>query len=115
MQNYRHDKMMDKQKVRYREVDRKTAAAKHLKNKVDDSVRKQNARERQQKCRLLKKILDSPSKFRKVVQSVVKVAEKSPRKMLIMKDVLSTFKSVTCNKKSNRVSVLQLQFLKHRN
>ena len=117
MQNYRRDKMTDEQKVRYREVNRKTAEAKRLKNKVDDSVRKQNARERQQKCCLLKKIPDSQSKFCKVVQSVVKVAEKSPRKMLIMKDVLCTFKSVASdgNKKSYRVSVLQLQFLKHRN
>ena len=49
MQNYRHDKMTDQQKARYKEVNRKTAAANHLKKKVDESVRKQNDRERQQK------------------------------------------------------------------
>ena len=79
MQNYRCDKMTDKQKARYREVNRQTAAANHLKKKVDESVRKQNDRERQQKCHLLKKIPNSFSKFKKIVQTVMKVAEKSPK------------------------------------
>ena len=63
------------------------------------------------------KIPNSPSKFRKIVQTVVKVAERSPKKMLILQDVLSTLKSVasTVRNRSSRVSVLQLQFLKQRN
>ena len=65
----------------------------------------------------MKKIPNSPSKFRKIVQTVVKVAERSPKKMLILQDVLLTFKSVasTIRNRSSRVSVLQLQFLKQRN
>ena len=40
MQNYRCDKMTDRQKDRYREVNRKTAAANHLKRKLEESARK---------------------------------------------------------------------------
>ena len=76
MHNYRCNKITDIQKARYREVNRKTAAAKHLKNRVDESVQKQEDRERQQKCWLMKCIPNSPSKFCKMVQSVVRVAEK---------------------------------------
>ena len=51
-----------------------------------------------------------------MVQTVVKVAEKSPKKMLILQDVVAMFKSVgSKNREKTRVSVLQLQFLKHRN
>ena len=117
MQNHRCDKMTDRQKDKYREVNRKMAAANHLKEKIEESVRKQNDRDRQQKCQLLKKFPNSPSKFRKIVETVVKVAERSPKKMLILQNVLSTFKSVasTVRNRSSRVSVLQLQFLKQRN
>ena len=117
MQNYRCDKMTHRQKDRYREVNRKMAAANRLKKKIEESVRKQNDRDRQQKRWLLKKIPNSPSKFRKIVQTVVKVAERSPKKMLILQDVVLTFKSVasTVRNRSSRVSVLQLQFLKQRN
>ena len=77
---------------------------------------KKNARDRQQKCRLLKQIPKSPSSFKRMVQTVVKVTEKSPKKMLILQDVVVMFKSVgSKNREKTRVSVLQLQFLKHRN
>ena len=117
MRNYRLNQMTDRQKARYKEVNRKTAAANRLKKKVDSCLAKQKNKERQQKCRLLKQIPDSPSKFRKVVQTVAKVAEKSPKKMMILQDVLSTFKSVASQSRvnNNRVSVLHLQFLKSRN
>ena len=117
MRNYRLNQMTDLQKARYKEVNRKTAAANRLKKKVDSCLAKQKNKERQQKCRLLKQIPDSPSKFRKVVQTVAKVAEKSPKKMMILQDVLSTFKSVASQSRvnNNRVSVLHLQFLKSRN
>ena len=72
--------MTDRQKAEYKEINRKTAAANHLKKKVDESVRKKNDRERQQKCQLLKQISNSTSKFRKMVQTVVQVAEKSLQK-----------------------------------
>ena len=84
MQNYRCDKMTDRQKARYREINRQTAAANHLKKKVDESVRKQNDRERQQKC-LLKKIQIPLLSFKKIVQTVMKVAEKSPKNVNIVR------------------------------
>ena len=87
-----------------------------MKKKLNEDAKKKNDRDRQQKCRLLKQIPQSPSNFKRMVQTVVKVAEKSPKKMLILQDVVANFKSVgSKNRGKTRVSVLQLQFLKHKN
>ena len=40
MQKYRCDKMTDRQKARYKEVNRKTAAANHLKKKLNEDAKK---------------------------------------------------------------------------
>ena len=40
MQKYRHDKMTDQQKARYKEVNRKTAAANRLKKKLNEDAEK---------------------------------------------------------------------------
>ena len=117
MQNYQRNVMSDEQKLRYRELNRKTAAANRLKKKQAESVVKENNKIRQQKCRLLKSIPASPSKYKKVVQSVLRAAEKSPKKMLVLKDSLASFKAVSFESNANktRVSVLQLQFVKKYN
>ena len=66
MQTYRCDKMTDQQKARYKEVNRKTAAAYSLKKKLNEDAKKSD-RNRQQKCRLLKQIPKSPSNFKRMV------------------------------------------------
>ena len=83
MQNYRRNVMSDEQKLRYKELNRKTAAANRLKKKECETVVKERNRLRQQKCRLLKTIPASPSKYQKVVHCVLKAAEKSANKMMI--------------------------------
>ena len=71
--------MTAKQKIQYKEVNRKTAAAEHLKYKVDEQFAKEKCKKWQQKCRLLKYIPKSPCKFEKLGKSVVKTTEKSPK------------------------------------
>ena len=65
MQNYHHNVMSDEQKLRYKELNCKTAAANCLKKKECETVVKERNRLRQQKCRLLKTIPASPSKYQK--------------------------------------------------
>ena len=102
--------MSDEQKLRYRELNRKTAAANCLKKKQAESVVKENNKIWQQKCRLLKSIPASPSKYKKVVQSVLRAAERSPKKMLVLKDSLASFKAVSFENNANKMRVSVLQF-----
>ena len=83
IQNYLHDRMTDQQKLRYREVNCKTAAAKQLQIQNDQLACRNANKLRQQKCRLLKQIPDSPKKYKKIVQITMKAAEKSPCKRQI--------------------------------
>ena len=109
IQNYRRNRMTDKQKLRYHEVNRKTAAAKRLQIKNDQLACRNANKLRQQKCRLLKQIPDSPNKYKKIVQIAIKAAEKSPRKRQIFQDCLASFKAVSSNRQSEKqVSVLEL-------
>ena len=62
MQNYHHNVMSDEQKLRYKVLNRKTAAANHLKKKECQIIVKERNRIQQQKGRLLKTIPASPSK-----------------------------------------------------
>ena len=48
--------MTDRQKARYRELNRKTAATKCLESKINAIEIKERKKLRQQKCRLLKQI-----------------------------------------------------------
>ena len=71
---------------------------------------------RQQKCRLLKQIPDSPNKYKKIVQIAMKAAEKSPCKRQIFQDCLASFKTVSSNRQNQKqVSVLELQFYRKMN
>ena len=65
----------------------------------------------------MKTIPASPSKYQKVVHCVLRAAEKSPKKMMILQDTLASFKPVTNQNMltRTRVSVLQLQFVKKSN
>ena len=116
MQNYHRNVMSDEQKLRYKALNCKTAAANHLKKKECQIVVKEGDRIRQQKCRLLKTIPAS-SKYQKVVHCFLRAAEKSPKKMMILQDTLASFKPVANQNMMNRtrVSVLQLQFVKKSN
>ena len=105
--------MTDQQKARYRELNRKTAAAKHLESKKNQIEIKERNKLRQQKCRLLKQIPASNKNYKLLLKSAIKAAENSPKKMQILKDCVATFKSVGSTKESkSKVSVLQLQFLR---
>ena len=65
----------------------------------------------------MKTIPASPTKNKKWVHCVLKAAEKSPKKMMILQDTLASFKPVANQNMLNRtrVSVLQLQFVKKSN
>ena len=117
MQNYCRNVMSDEQKLRCKELNHKTAATNCLKKKECQTFVKERNRIRQQKCRLLKTIPASPSKYQKVVHCVLRAAEKSPKKMMILQDTLPSFKPVANQSRLNRtrVSVLQLQFVKKSN
>ena len=117
MHNYHGNVMSDEQKLRYKALNHKTAAANCLKKRECQIVVKKRNRIRQQKCRLLKTIPASPSKYQKVVHCVLRAAEKSPKKMMILQDTLASFKPVANQNMLNRtrVSVLQLQFVKKSN
>ena len=109
--------MTDQQKARYRELNRKTAAAKRLELKQNEIVIKERNKVRQQKCRLLKQIPSSGKNYKILIKSAIKVAENSPKKMQILKDCVASFKSVDGEKqkKEGKVSVLHLQFLRKSN
>ena len=49
MQNYRYNQMTDQQKARYRELNWKTAAAKHLESKKNEIEIKERNKLRHQK------------------------------------------------------------------
>ena len=112
MQNDRRDKMTDEQKARYRELNWQTAAAKRLELKQNENVIKERNKVRQQKCRLLKQIPSSGKNYKILVKTAIKVAENPPRKMQILKDCVTSFKSVDGEKqkKEGKVSVLHLHF-----
>ena len=108
--------MTDEQRARYKELNRQTAAPKHLELKQNHVVVRDPNNLCQQKCRLLKKIPSSEKNYKILLKSAIKVAKNSPRKMQILKDCVATFRSVSCEKQSkSKVSVLQLQFLRKSN
>ena len=78
--------MTDEQKARYKELNRKTAAAKCLESKRNEIEIKESSKVRQQKCRLLKQIPASNKNDKILLKSAIKAVENSPKKMQILKD-----------------------------
>ena len=82
-----------------------------MKLKNDQLAVKNANKLRQQKCRLLKQIPNSPNKYKKIVEFAMKAAEKSPHKRQIFQDCLTSFKTVNTKRQNEKmVSVLELQF-----
>ena len=90
-------------------------AAVRLKNKIGDKHHRESNRLHQQKCRMLKVVPQSPSKYHKVVKSLCKAASSSPRKKLILQNCLSSFKFESIPTPKPKLSILQLQMLCRQN
>ena len=83
-----------------------------LEKKCGIDIQREDNRLCQQKCRLLKSIPNSPTKFKSVFRLLCKLATSSPRKQQIINDCLGTFKLVESKPK---VSVIHLQMLRRQN
>ena len=112
MPNYRASLTGEKREI-FLKKERKRQAKIRLETKCQLESQREKNRSRQQKCRLLKSIPNSPTKFKSVFKSLCKLATSSPRKQQIINDCLGTFKSSFESKP--KVSVIQLQMLWRQN
>ena len=71
----------------------------------------------QQKCRLLKLVPESPSKFKHAFKAMCKLANASPHKQETINDCLGhlNFASKSIPQKKPKLSVIQLQMLRRQN
>ena len=114
MCNY-HRSLIGEKCENFLKKERLRQAAVRLKNKIGDKHHRESNRLRQQKCRMLKVVPQSPSKYHKVVKSLCKAASSSPRKKLILQNCLSSFKFESIPTPKPKLSILQLQMLRRQN
>ena len=114
MHNYRRS-LIGEKRENFLKKECLRQAAVRLKNKIGDKHHRESKRLHQQKCRMLKVVPQSPSKYHKVVKSLCKAASSSLQKKLILQNCLSSFKFESIPTPKPKLSILQLQMLHRQN
>ena len=112
MRNYRAN-LTGEKKESFLNKERLRQSKIRLEKKTTVELKREQNRLRQQKCRLLKLVPNSPSKFKSVFKSMCKVASTSPRKQQVINDCLATFKSFS--ERKPKLSLVHLQMLRRQN
>ena len=109
--------MSGQKKELYLKKEQMQQAKIRLKKKCETQLQREKNRLHQQKCRLLKLVPESPSKFKHAFKAMCKLANASPHKQEIINDCLGhfNFASKSIPQKKLKLSVIQLQMLRRQN
>ena len=116
MRKYREN-LSGQKKELYLKKERMRQAKIRLEKKCETQLQHEKNRLHQQKCRLLKLVPESPSKFKQALKAMYKLANASLHKQEIINDCLGhfNFASKSIPQKKPKLSVIQLQILQRQN